>query len=282
VQYSGNVGALIEFVREHAVDEVIIALPWSAEARLAALIERVKVLPVDIRLSPYGFGYRIATPEIATSGGLPLFTAVQRPLSPADAIVKIIEDSLVGVGLLLLFSPVMALVALAIRLDSPGPIFFRQPRHGWNNRIIDVYKFRTMYHAATDLTGGRQTTRDDERITRIGRFLRRTSLDEIPQVFNVLLGQMSVVGPRPHPIGMRTEEKLCHEIVAGYAQRHKMKPGITGWAQIHGWRGATDSSYHLRKRVEHDIYYVEHWSLWLDIKILVMTAFRGFRGPNAF
>jgi Undecaprenyl-phosphate glucose phosphotransferase len=283
VQYKGNVDDLIEFVRQHTVDEVIIALPWSAEERLTALIERVKVLPVDIRLTPYGFGYRIVVPEISSAGGgLPLFTAVQRPLSTSEAVVKAIEDWLVGAGLLLLFFPIMAVIALAIRLDSPGPIFFRQPRHGWNNRIIQVYKFRTMYHGNSDLAGSRQTARNDERITRIGRFLRRTSLDEIPQVINVLFGEMSVVGPRPHPIGMKTEEKLCHEIVGGYAQRHKMKPGITGWAQIHGWRGATDSGYHLRKRVEHDIYYVENWSLWLDMKILVMTAFKGFRGPNAF
>jgi Undecaprenyl-phosphate glucose phosphotransferase len=282
VQVLGTVDDLIDFVRDHEVDEVIVALPWSAEDRLAALIERVKVLPVDIQLSPYGFGYRITAPQITSAGDLPLLTAVQRPLKASDAAVKAVEDWLAGIGLLLLFLPVMAFIAIAIRLDSPGPVFFRQPRHGWNNRVIHVYKFRTMYHAATDLTGGRQTSRDDERITRVGRFLRRTSLDEIPQLLNVVRGEMSVVGPRPHPIGMKTEEKLCHEIVAGYAQRHKMKPGITGWAQIHGWRGATDTSYQLRKRVEHDIHYVENWSLWLDIKILLMTAFKGFRGPNAF
>jgi Undecaprenyl-phosphate glucose phosphotransferase len=282
VECRGNVDDLIDFVRNHAVDEVIVALPWSAEDRLAALIERVKVLPVDIQLSPYGFGYRIAEPQLANAGGLPLITAVRRPLRPSDALVKAIEDWVTGLGLLLLFLPLMGLIALAIRLDSPGPIFFRQPRHGWNNRIIHVYKFRTMYHDATDVTCDRQTARDDERITRVGRFLRRTSLDELPQLLNVLRGEMSVVGPRPHAVGMRTEEKLCHEIVSGYAQRHKMKPGITGWAQIHGWRGATDTSYQLRKRVEHDIHYVENWSLWLDIKILLMTAFKGFRGPNAF
>jgi len=282
VQCRGNVDDLIEFVRDHAIDEVIIALPWSAEERLAALIERLKVLPIDIQLSPYGFGYRIAAPKVACVGGLPLLTAVQRPLRASDAVVKAIEDWAVGLGLLLLFLPIMTVIALAIRLDSPGPILFRQPRHGWNNRVIHVYKFRTMYHGATDLIGGRQTARDDNRITRVGRFLRRTSLDELPQLFNVLRGKMSMVGPRPHPIGMKTEEKLCHEIVAGYAQRHKMKPGITGWAQVHGWRGATDTSYQLRKRVEYDIEYVENWSLWFDIKILLMTAYMGFRGPNAF
>ena len=278
----GNVDDLVEFVRAHAVDEVIVALPWSAEERLAALIERLKVLPVDIRLSPYGFGYRIAEPKLASIAGLPLLTAVPRPLRASDAVVKAIEDRLVGFGLLVLFLPIMALIALAVRLDSPGPVLFRQPRHGWNNRVIQVTKFRTMFHEAADLTGGRQTARDDDRITRVGRFLRRTSLDELPQLFDVLRGEMSVVGPRPHPIGMKTEEKLCHEIVSGYAQRHKMKPGITGLAQIHGWRGATDTGHQLRMRVEHDIHYVENWSLWLDIKILLLTALTGFRSPNAF
>jgi polysaccharide biosynthesis protein PslA len=278
----GNVDDLVEFVRAHAVDEVIVALPWSAEERLATLIERLKVLPVDIQLSPYGFGYRMAEPKLTCVAGLPLLTVVTRPLRASDAIIKAIEDWVVGFGLLLLFLPIMAIITLAIRLDSPGPILFRQPRHGCNNRVIYVYKFRTMFHAATDLTGGQQTARDDDRVTRVGRFLRRSSLDELPQLFNVLLGNMSVVGPRPHPIGMRTEEKLCQEIVSGYAQRHKMKPGITGWAQIHGWRGATETGYQLRKRVEHDIYYVESWSLWLDIKILLLTAFKGFRSPNAF
>ena len=278
----GNVDDLVEFVRTHGVDEVIVALPWSAEERLAALIDRLKVLPVDIQLSPYGFGYRIAEPKLAFVAGLPLLTAVPRPLRASDAIVKAIEDWVVGFGLLLLFLPLMAVVALAVRLDSPGPILFRQPRHGWNNRVVHVYKFRTMFHGAGDLTGGRQTARDDDRITRVGRLLRRTSLDELPQLFNVLRGEMSVVGPRPHPIGMKTEEKLCHEIVSGYAQRHKLKPGITGWAQINGWRGATDTGHQLRKRIEHDVHYVEHWSLWLDIKILLLTAFKGFRSPNAF
>lgn len=282
VQCRGTVDDLIGFVREHAVDEVIIALPWTAEDRLTALIERLKVLPVDIRLSPYGISYRIAEPRIASAGTLPLLTAVPRPLTPPDTVAKTIEDWLLGVGLLVLFLPIMAIIAIAIRLDSPGPIFFRQPRHGWNDRVIRVFKFRTMIDSATDVSGTRQTTRDDDRITRVGRFLRRTSLDEIPQLINVVRGEMSVIGPRPHPIGMKTEEKLCHEIVSGYAQRHKMKPGITGWAQIHGWRGATETSYQLRKRVEHDIYYVENWSLWLDFKILLMTAVKGFGGPNAF
>jgi lipopolysaccharide/colanic/teichoic acid biosynthesis glycosyltransferase len=184
--------------------------------------------------------------------------------------------------LTLLFLPLMAFIAVAIRLDSRGPILFRQPRHGLNDRVVCVYKFRTMYHEATDLGGGRQTTRDDDRITRVGRFLRRTSLDELPQLFNVVRGEMSLVGPRPHPINMLTEEKLCHEIVAGYAQRHKMKPGITGWAQINGWRGATDTCYQLRQRVEHDIYYVENWSIGLDLKILLATAFRGFFNSQAY
>jgi exopolysaccharide biosynthesis polyprenyl glycosylphosphotransferase len=211
-----------------------------------------------------------------------MLTAVRRPLTARDTIAKNIEDWVVGLGLLFLFSPIMAAIALAIRLDSPGPVFFRQPRHGWNNRVIHVYKFRTMHHAATDVTGSRQTSRHDERITRVGHFLRRTSLDEIPQLFNVVCGEMSVVGPRPHPIGMKTEEKLCHEIVSSYARRHNVKPGITGWAQIHGWRGATETSYQLQRRVEHDIYYAENWTLWLDAKILLMTAAKGFRGPNAF
>ncbi|MGE0118013.1 MAG: undecaprenyl-phosphate glucose phosphotransferase [Dongiaceae bacterium] len=282
IQRMGNVDDLIDFVRNHAVDEVIVALPWTAEQRLGSLIERLKVLPVDIRLSPHGYGYRIGSGEVANIGDLPLLTAVPRPLRASDTIVKAVEDLVLGSFLMLLFLPLMTFIAVAIRLDSPGPILFRQPRHGLNDRVVHVYKFRTMYHAATDLGGGRQTRRDDDRITRVGRFLRRTSLDELPQLFNVVRGEMSLVGPRPHPINMLTEEKLCHEIVAGYAQRHKLKPGITGWAQINGWRGATDTCHQLQRRVEHDIFYVENWSLWFDFRILLMTAFKGFFGPSAF
>jgi lipopolysaccharide/colanic/teichoic acid biosynthesis glycosyltransferase len=159
-----------------------------------------------------------------------------------------------------------------IKLDSPGPVFFRQRRHGFNGREIEVWKFRTMFADQTDDRCKQQTRRDDPRVTRLGRLLRKTSIDELPQLFNVLAGEMSIVGPRPHAVGMRTDNRLSKEIVAEYAHRYRVKPGITGWAQVNGYRGAMNSAALLRKRVEYDLYYIENWSLALDLKIMALTV----------
>ena len=195
------------------------------------------------------------------------------------------EDWLLGGLIILLLSPLLAVVALLVRIDSPGPILFKQRRHAANNREFFIYKFRTMRWQPEVQSGAEaliQTARDDNRITRLGSFLRKTSIDELPQLFNVLRGEMSLVGPRPHAVNMRTEERLGHEIVDTYAHRHRVKPGITGWSQVNGSRGATNTVEQLRRRVELDIYYVENWSLYLDLKILAMTFVTVLWGRNAF
>jgi exopolysaccharide biosynthesis polyprenyl glycosylphosphotransferase len=207
-----------------------------------------------------------------------------RPLRRWNAVMKWVEDLLLAGVITLALLPVLGLIAVAIKLDSPGPVIFRQRRHGWNNQEFDVFKFRTMRWEPESAKSSelRQTQRDDDRITRLGRFLRRSSLDELPQLFNVLRGDMSLVGPRPHAVNMKTGDQLGHEIIEVYAHRHRVKPGITGWAQVNGFRGATDTADHLRKRVELDIYYVENWSLLFDIKILFMTLIHVIKGKNAY
>lgn len=193
---------------------------------------------------------------------------------------KEIEDKVIAVILTLLLSPGLILVALAIKLNSPGPVLFRQARHGRNNKVFVVYKFRTMYYNGfEETTAVVQARRNDPRVTRVGRFLRRTSIDELPQLFNVLLGSMSLVGPRPHALTHNIEYSKS---IAGFLSRHRIKPGITGWAQVNGLRGEIDCPEKMSKRLEYDLYYIENWSLLLDIRILIMTLFVGFVHKNAY
>jgi lipopolysaccharide/colanic/teichoic acid biosynthesis glycosyltransferase len=173
--------------------------------------------------------------------------------------------------LLILFAPFMLVLAALIKLDSPGPVFFAQERYGFNNQVFRVLKFRTMHVALSDVSGAARTVRNDPRLTRIGRILRTFSLDELPQLVNVVAGQMSLVGPRPHAVGMRAGSQLYHEAVHRYFERHRVKPGITGWSQVNGLRGEIDTVEKAQARVRHDLYYIEHWSIWLDLKILLMT-----------
>ena len=181
-------------------------------------------------------------------------------------------DVVVGLVALILATPVMAMVALAIRLDSPGPIFFRQRRHGFNHEEIVVWKFRSMRHADADATAGRQVSANDCRVTRVGRFIRATSLDELPQIFNILTGEMSLVGPRPHAIGMKTGDTESARLVAEYAHRHRIKPGMTGWAAIKGSRGPVNTEQEVRRRVQLDIDYIERQSFWLDLWVILITV----------
>ncbi len=184
--------------------------------------------------------------------------------------------------LLVALLPLMLLIALAVRLDSDGPALFRQTRQGWNNQDFQILKFRTMHWQFSQGEMREQTRRGDRRVTRLGRLLRASSLDELPQLINVLRGEMSLVGPRPHALTMRTQDRLGHQIVAEYAQRHRVKPGMTGWAQIHGLRGATQTAEQLRRRVELDLHYIDHWSLLLDLQILLRTPFSLLAGRHAF
>jgi exopolysaccharide biosynthesis polyprenyl glycosylphosphotransferase len=198
-------------------------------------------------------------------------------------VMKWLFDKIVGGLALILALPAMALIALAIKLDSRGPVLFRQKRYGFNNDLIEVYKFRTMYTDKSDATAATLVTKDDPRVTRIGRFLRKASLDELPQLFNVVFnGNLSLVGPRPHAVNAKAEARLYADAVDGYFARHRVKPGITGWAQINGWRGETDTQEKILKRVEHDLYYIENWSVLLDLDILVRTPFALLKTENAY
>jgi Undecaprenyl-phosphate glucose phosphotransferase len=276
----GSVADLIALAQAQRIDRVVIALPWSAEARVLDILHRVKALDVEVTLSP---------PSLHELGGgeawvrLPEACLCRRPLEHWGVVLKAVEDKLLAALLLLCLAPVLALLALAVKLDSPGPVLFRQKRVGLNNRPFDILKFRSMrWQPEAEGAGLRQTARDDARVTPLGRYLRRASLDELPQLFNVLRGEMSLVGPRPHAVTMRTQNLLGDEIIAQYAHRHRVKPGLTGWAQINGLRGATLTTEQLRRRVEHDLWYIDHWSIWLDLKILVLTPAKVLGGDNAF
>ena len=206
-----------------------------------------------------------------------------RPISDWNLVFKWLFDKVVAITALILLSPVMIGTAIAIKLDSPGPVFFKQNRHGFNNELIEVFKFRSMRTDMSDANASKLVTKGDPRVTRVGRFIRKTSIDELPQFFNVLTGQLSVVGPRPHATQAKADNLLYYEAVEGYFARHKVKPGITGWAQIHGWRGETDTVDKIMQRVQHDLYYIEKWSILLDAYIVLMTPVSLFsKSENAY
>jgi Undecaprenyl-phosphate glucose phosphotransferase len=267
----GNVAALVTHRMTPFVDLIVIAVDPAARARVRDVMDRLSILPNEVVLvvDDDGAGRHAAIHRLADA-----------PLSPLDvvadpgrrAFAKRVQDVVLSGTLLVLLSPVIGLIALAVRLDSQGPVFFRQRRHGFNNEEIVVWKFRTMRVEATDHQAVRQVTADDDRVTRVGRILRTTSLDELPQLLNVFGGAMSLVGPRPHAIGMRTGEEESAGLVADYARRHRIKPGMTGWAAIKGSRGPLHTADDVRRRVALDVYYIDHQSFWLDAWIMVMTV----------
>ena len=269
----GKVADLIEFARQTRVDLVIVSMPLSAEKRVLEMLTQLWVLPVDIRLSAHMSKLRFTSKAYSYVGDVPVFDMIDRPISDWNLIFKWLFDKLVALIALIAFSPIMLVTAIAIKLDSKGPVFFKQKRHGFNNELIEVYKFRSMRTDMADATASKLVTKDDPRVTRVGKFIRKTSIDELPQFINVLKGQLSVVGPRPHATQAKADNILYYEAVEGYFARHKVKPGITGWAQIHGWRGETDTVDKIMQRVQHDLYYIEKWSILLDLYIVVMTPF---------
>ncbi len=268
----GKVDDIVEFARRTRVDLVLFALPISAETRILAMLKKLWVLPVDIRLSAHTNKLRFRPRSYSYLGKVPTLDVFEAPITDWDLVMKWMFDHFVGGLILLAALPVMALVALAIRLDSPGPVLFRQKRFGFNNERIDVFKFRSLYHHQADPTASKVVTKDDPRVTRVGRFIRKTSLDELPQLFNVVCkSNLSLVGPRPHAVQGKLQSRLFDEAVDGYFARHRVKPGITGWAQINGWRGEVDSEEKIQKRVEFDLYYIENWSVLFDLFILLKT-----------
>jgi Undecaprenyl-phosphate glucose phosphotransferase len=278
----GTFDELESFARENSVDLLIIALPPSAEDRILHLLKKLWQLPVDVRIAAHSSKLKLSKRAYSYIGDVPFLAVFDRPLSDWNAACKAIFDRVVAAIALLALSPLMLLVALAIKLDSKGPVFFRQQRFGFNNNLIGVYKFRSMYTERTDHHGAKQVTKDDPRVTKVGRFIRKTSIDELPQLINVLRGELSLVGPRPHATQSKAANQLYQEVVTGYYARHRMKPGITGWAQINGWRGETDTLEKIERRVEHDLHYIENWSLAFDVYILAMTPLSLFNTRQAY
>ncbi|WP_333793677.1 undecaprenyl-phosphate glucose phosphotransferase [Hyphomicrobium sp.] len=278
----GTFAQLPTFSRNAGVDLVIVTVPMAAEQRLMQILKELFALPVDIRISALNSKLRFSSSAYSYVGRVPMLALMDRPLTDWDRVVKNIEDRVIGGLLLLLAAPVMALVALAVRLDSNGPIFFKQRRYGFNNEIIEVLKFRSMYADKADANAAKLVTRDDPRVTRVGRFIRKTSLDELPQLINVIKGEMSLVGPRPHATEAKASADLYQAVVDEYFARHRVKPGVTGWAQIKGWRGETDTHEKIQRRVEADLYYIDNWSLTLDLYIIAATPFALLGGKNAY
>ncbi|MGF1445285.1 MAG: undecaprenyl-phosphate glucose phosphotransferase [Pikeienuella sp.] len=266
----GDCGDLIAFARRHRVDAVVITMPLSADGRVDALIAQLKELPVHIYIASQLADFELRfKPALGFPDTLPLFEVVQRPISGWSALLKAVFDFIVASALIVLLAPLLILVAIAIKIDSPGPVFFMQPRLGFNNRVFRIFKFRSMYHREVPERSVTQASKDDPRVTRVGRFIRRTSIDELPQLFNVLNGTMSLVGPRPHALSHNED---YGRRIRQYFTRHKVKPGITGWAQVNNLRGETEVLSKMEARVEHDIFYAENWSLLFDLRILLMTV----------
>jgi polysaccharide biosynthesis protein PslA len=262
------------------VTSIIVCLPRDEYRHLAPIADAMRGFPSDVLTDP---SILPATPDAVVSiGGLRLVALSRRPLRDWHGIAKRAEDLALGFVLTFVMLPVMALIAVAIRASSRGPVMIRQRRFGYANQPIMVLKFRTMYWESGDLTGARATVPGDPRVTRLGRFLRATSLDELPQLFNVLAGSMSLVGPRPHPVEMRVNGVHYHKAVRHYAARHRMKPGITGLAQINGYRGLVDTMEKAEGRLAFDLQYVETWSVAADLDILARTVSKGFISDSAF
>ncbi|RWO58686.1 undecaprenyl-phosphate glucose phosphotransferase [Mesorhizobium sp.] len=278
----GTVSELIEFARIARIDMLIVSLPLTAESRVLQLLKKLWVLPVDIRLSAHSNALQFRPRAYSYIGSVPMLDIFDRPINDWDSVAKRAFDIVFSIIGIIVFSPVMLATAIAIKLDSKGPVLFHQKRHGFNNEIIEVYKFRSMYTDKADPTAKQTVTKNDPRVTRVGRFIRKTSIDELPQFFNSLFGSLSLIGPRPHAIAAQSHNLLYNEVVDGYFARHKVKPGVTGWAQINGWRGEMDTNEKIRMRTEYDLYYIENWSLLFDLRILFLTPIRLLNTENAY
>jgi len=278
----GGLKQLVAFARNSRLDMVIVALPITAEKRVIEVTRALAVLPAEVKVPAGASQLRFTAGTYSHIGNVAMIDLLEKPIADWGAVAKCIFDKVVGTLALLALAPLMLLVAAAIKLDSRGPALFRQKRYGFNNELIEVFKFRSMYTDRCDANASKLVTKDDPRVTRVGRFIRKTSIDELPQLFNVILGNLSLVGPRPHALEAKAAGDLYDQVVDGYFARHKVKPGITGWAQINGWRGETDTPDKILKRVECDIYYIENWSLVLDAYILLKTPFALLKSENAY
>lgn len=273
----GKVEDISRIITEQYVDTVIIALPLRAYKKLDYIMQHAVDKFTNLYLAPDVFQFQLLNCGVSDLDGIPIVDMVSSKINGFQGFLKRVIDLSISLILLVIFSPVFALIAIFVKLSSNGPVFYRQKRMGLNGEVFDMFKFRSMYLHDPKIADERQATKTDPRITRTGRFLRYTSLDELPQLINVLLGQMSLIGPRPHSI---KHNDIYKELIPAYLWRHKVKPGITGWAQANGWRGETDTLDKMEKRVEYDKYYIENWSFWLDLKIVGLTLVKGLK--NAY
>ncbi|WP_246262488.1 undecaprenyl-phosphate glucose phosphotransferase [Aromatoleum evansii] len=274
----GPLAGLAEFVKRRRVEAIYLALPMAPQPRILALLDDLKDTTASIYFVPDIFVTDLIQGRLDNVGGMPVVAVCETPFTGFNNIVKRGSDFLLALLILLLLSPLLLAVAAGVKLSSPGPVVFKQRRYGLDGREILVYKFRSMT-VCDDGASVRQATRNDSRITPFGAFIRRTSLDELPQFINVLQGRMSIVGPRPHAVA---HNEAYRKLIKGYMIRHKVKPGITGWAQVNGYRGETETLDKMEKRIEYDLDYLRNWSLGLDLWIIVKTALMVVRDPNAY
>ncbi|MGC1508136.1 undecaprenyl-phosphate glucose phosphotransferase [Ketobacter sp.] len=272
---SGIASDFFKYIHRNSVDQVWIAMPFNRINQIRRVLVGLQHSTIDVRLVSDTLGYQLLNQQVTEIAGLPVVDLAVSPMNGFNRFLKALEDKVLALSILLLISPLMILIAIAVKVTSPGPILFRQVRISWNGKPFNMYKFRSMPVGVEQASGAVWAKKGENRATTVGTFLRRTSLDELPQFWNVLMGDMSIVGPRPErPVFV---ERFKAEI-PGYMQKHKVKAGITGWAQVNGWRGDTD----LGKRIEYDLFYIKNWSLWLDLKIIWLTLFRGFVNQNAY
>lgn len=277
-QIAGNINDVISAAKEGKIDYIYIAMPMSAEARIMDILNQCSDTTCNVYIIPNFFIYNLLNARWQSVGSVQTLSVFDTPFQGANNFIKRVEDIFVALLILSLISIPMLFIAIGVKVTSPGPVIFKQFRYGLDGKKIMVYKFRSM---TTQDNGAKvkQATKNDARITPFGAFLRRTSLDELPQFINVLQGRMSIVGPRPHAVAHNEEYR---KLIEGYMLRHKVKPGITGWAQVNGFRGETETVNKMVKRVEYDLDYIHRWSVWLDIKIIIATVFKGFLNKNAY
>jgi Undecaprenyl-phosphate glucose phosphotransferase len=280
----GDLRDLVARCQRDEIDAVVLAVPLMDTARIDRIRYALRDVITDVYVAADLVGLRFGVADLQAVGRSPVVSLRRRPLDEWEQLQKAIFDRLLGGMLLLSVSPFLLLIGVIIRVDSRGPVLFCQPRLGFNNRTFNLYKFRTMYdhNDLASLNGSRQAQRGDARITRVGKWLRKYSIDELPQLLNVMKGEMSLVGPRPHPLNTMVGNQLFQEVVHNYASRHRVLPGITGWAQINGWRGETVFAEQIEQRVTHDLYYIDNWSLAFDVRILFLTVIRETLSRKAF
>ncbi len=274
----GSLKDLPAFVKKNNVDVIYIALPMAQQARILNLLDELHDTTASVYFAPDLFMFDLIQARLDDVNGLPVVAVCETPFYGVNGVLKRISDVVLASVIFVMLTPLLACIAIAIKLDSPGKVIFKQRRYGLDGHDITVYKFRSMTVTEDDETVV-QATRDDKRVTRVGAFLRRYSLDELPQFFNVLQGRMSIVGPRPHAVA---HNETYRKVIKGYMVRHKVKPGITGWAQVNGFRGETESLEKMQQRIEYDLEYLRNWSLWFDTKIIFKTVFAIFNDPNAY